>query len=110
MEEKGAHGSLLLLGKEGRRVVERVWGSKEAEHGGHEGVCRPGQRRGFAGPLCPSSGELRAGVVLCRGGESLSVLSAMRLKERRLLQGLTAGRGEQGGIHSILTESFPYDH
>lgn len=114
MEEKGAHGLLLLLGKEGRRVVERVWGSKEAEHGGHEGVCRPGQRREFTGPLCPSSGELEQRGLFqgwyCAGGGSLSVLSAMRLKERRRLQGLTGGGtggGGHGGIHSILTESFP---
>lgn len=77
----------------------RIWGSvmeKEAEDGGHEGVCRPGQYRGFAGPLCSYSGELTAegtvsGVLLGVGAGSLSVLSAMRFKDRWMCQGLTAG-------------------
>lgn len=72
-----------------------------------------GSAEDLQGPFVPLLESLEQSGLFqgwyCAGGGSLSVLSAMRLKERRRLQGLTGGGGggEHGGIHSILTESFP---
>lgn len=72
-----------------------------------------GSAEDLQGPFVPLLESLEQSGLFqgwyCAGGGSLSVLSAMRLKERRRLQGLTGGGGGGNMAASIpsLLSPFP---